>query len=135
MKTANKSRKKTNTSTGTSASSGTGGSVKKQTKKRTSRSSSSNTDSGRTGNQDTTPDIVKTTEKKTGVSTHNVVDKIQKVMEEHEATIHLVLDIAAITIRKSNMSEKNKRISRAALALVSEIVGGEEEIGQISGNS
>jgi hypothetical protein len=54
-----------------------------------------------------------------------VIDKVQELIDENEETIHLVLEIAALTIQKSKISPKNKKIVRAALALIAEITSPE----------
>ena len=52
----------------------------------------------------------------------SLMTKVQNILEENEETIHFVLEIAAVSIDKSNMSEKKKKIARAALLLLNEVI-------------
>ena len=65
--------------------------------------------------------------KKPKVSNASVMEKLQDLIEENEETIHLILEIAAISIEKSNMSPRQKKISKAGLNFISEILSIEED--------
>ena len=65
-------------------------------------------------------------------SRKGLVSRVQDIIGENEETIHLVLEIAAMTLERTEMSRKKKRISKAVLNLLSEILDTDYE--EISGH-